>query len=260
MQITGRRGTSRPSRVVRPGHAVADPALGHDVGRPRRVVAQLAAELLDAGAHQLHVAGLPSAPHLAQQRVVVRIPTKSITNSDRNRSPVPTETDHLSERSGAGPGITSPGSRFLSPVGVIAWTLPSCRAWLDASTGTDLRMLDAGRRGRPGALPDFEEEDDGLWALWETALFAVFQAPVGAVFASMGAAASTAPRGAPAVLLGPGRARTQRRGGGGCTPIGANLFTPPAPAAARSNRSTWRAATAGAVAAPQARRRSFASR
>ena len=42
--------------------------------------------------------------------------------------------------------------------------------------------------------------------------------------------------------------------------IGANLFTPPAPAAARSNRSTWRAATAGAVAAPQARRRSFASR
>ena len=146
--------------------------------------------------------------------VWMRIPTKSITNSDRNRSPVPTETDHLSERSGAGPGITSPGSRFLSPVGVIAWTLPSCRAWLDASTGTDLRMLDAGRRGRPGALPDFEEEDDGLWALWETALFAVFQAPVGAVFASMGAAASTAPRGAPAVLLGPGRARTQRRGGG----------------------------------------------
>ena len=70
MQITGRRGTSRPSRVVRPGHAVADPALGHDVGRPRRVVAQLAAELLDEGAHQLHVAGLPPAPHLAQQRVV----------------------------------------------------------------------------------------------------------------------------------------------------------------------------------------------
>ena len=28
----------------------------------------------------------------------VRIPTKSITHSDRNRSPVPTETDHLSER------------------------------------------------------------------------------------------------------------------------------------------------------------------
>ena len=46
----------------------------------------------------------------------------------------------------------------------------------------------------------------------------------------------------------------------GLDPIGANLFTPPAPAAARSNRSTWRAATAGAVAAPQARRRSFASR
>ena len=46
----------------------------------------------------------------------------------------------------------------------------------------------------------------------------------------------------------------------GLRPISANLFTQPAPAAARSNRSTWRAATAGAVAAPQARRRSFASR
>ena len=39
------------------------------------------------------------------------------------------------------------------------------------------------------------KKDDGLWALWETAFFAVFQAPVGALFASMGAAASTAPRG-----------------------------------------------------------------
>ena len=27
----------------------------------------------------------------------LRIPTKSITDSDGNRSPVPTETDHLSE-------------------------------------------------------------------------------------------------------------------------------------------------------------------
>ena len=27
----------------------------------------------------------------------MRIPTKSITDSDGNRSPVPTETDHLSE-------------------------------------------------------------------------------------------------------------------------------------------------------------------
>ena len=52
--------------------------------------------------------------------------------------------------------------------------------------------------------------------------------------------------------------RAKRRPG--LYPIGANLLRPPAPAAARSNRSTWRAATAGAVAAPQARRRSFASR
>ena len=46
----------------------------------------------------------------------------------------------------------------------------------------------------------------------------------------------------------------------GFTPIGANWFAPPAPAAPRSSRSTRRAAIADAVAAPQARRRSFASR
>ena len=80
------------------------------------------------------------------------------------------------------------------------------------------RMLNAGRRGRLGALPDFQEEDDGLWALCETALFAVLQAPVGAVFASMGAVASTAPRGAPAVLLGPGR-HGRRGTGGGVPPV-----------------------------------------
>ena len=51
-------------------------------------------------------------------------------------------------------------------------------------------------------------KDDGLWALWETAFFAVFQAPVGALFASMGAAASTAPRGG----AGPGRAGHGRGG------------------------------------------------
>ena len=37
------------------------------------------------------------------------------------------------------------------------------------------------------------KKDDGLWALWETALLAVFQVPVGALFASIGAPASTAP-------------------------------------------------------------------
>ena len=31
-------------------------------------------------------------------------------------------------------------------------------------------------RGRPRALPDSMKKDDGLWALWETAFFAVFQA------------------------------------------------------------------------------------
>ena len=157
--------------------------------------------------------------------------SKPITRSDGNRSPVG------AKRRGTW-NHESRFSRFLSPVGVIAWTLPSCRAWLDASTGTDLRMLDAGRRGRPGALPDFEEEDDGLWALWETALFAVFQAPVGAVFASMGAAASTAPRGAPAVLLGPGRARTQRRGGGG-TPVPAGPREPPRARQTEAVRDVW---------------------
>ena len=42
--------------------------------------------------------------------------------------------------------------------------------------------------------------------------------------------------------------------------IGANLFTPPAPAAAQPSRNTRRVATVGDVAAPQARRRSFAGR
>ena len=54
------------------------------------------------------------------------------------------------------------------------------------------------------------KKDDGLWALWETAFFAVFQAPVGALFASMGAAASTAPRGD----AGSGRAGHGRKGMG----------------------------------------------
>ena len=47
-----------------------------------------------------------------------------------------------------------------------------------------------------------------------------FQAPVGAVFASMGVVASTAPRGAPAALLGPGKARTQAPGGVRPVPAG----------------------------------------
>ncbi len=58
----------------------------------------------------------------------------------RNRSPIPIETDHpfrrkpitcRSERRGTW-NHESQFSRFLPPVEVIAWTLPSCRAWLDA--------------------------------------------------------------------------------------------------------------------------------
>ena len=52
-------------------------------------------------------------------------------------------------------------------------------------------MLGVDRGGRPGVIPDLDEEDDGVWALCETALFAVLQALVDAVFASMGAAASS---------------------------------------------------------------------
>ena len=57
----------------------------------------------------------------------------------------------------------------------------------------------------PCSSTSVDDEDDGLWALCETAFFAVLQAPVGAVFASMGATASTAPRGAPVAVLGPRR-------------------------------------------------------
>ena len=60
----------RRSRVARPGHAVADPALVDDVGRVGRVVAELAPELLHEGAHQLRIAVVPPAPHVAQQGVV----------------------------------------------------------------------------------------------------------------------------------------------------------------------------------------------
>ena len=89
-------------------------------------------------------------------------------------------------------------SRFFSPPvsGVIAWNLPSCRVvdMVFVSAGTERRegSVPVGR-GRPGALPDSMKKDDGLWALWETALLAVFQVPVGALFASIGAPASTAP-------------------------------------------------------------------
>ena len=55
------------------------------------------------------------------------------------------------------------------------------------STGTERREGSApvGEVG-PVLFQISMEKDDGLWALWETAFFAVFQAPVGALFASMG--------------------------------------------------------------------------
>ena len=56
------------------------------------------------------------------------------------------------------------------------------------------------------------------------------------------------------------RPRLPRTRGDGPGPIGANLFRPLGPPAAQPSRSTWRVAVAGDVAAPQARRRSFASR
>ena len=84
----------------------------------------------------------------------VRIPVKSITHSDGNRSPIPTETDHRrSERRGTW-DHESRFPRFLSPVGVIAWNLPSCRAWVDVSTGTDLTKARQRWARSARALPD----------------------------------------------------------------------------------------------------------
>ena len=119
----------------------------------------------------------------------LRIPVKPITHSGRNRSPVPVETDHpfrpkpitRSERAARDLNHESRFSRFFSPSvsGVIAWSLPSCRVvdMVFVSAGTERRegSTPVGR-GRPRALPDSMKKDDGLWALWETALFAVFQA------------------------------------------------------------------------------------
>ena len=84
----------------------------------------------------------------------LRIPVKSITHSDGNRSPIPTETDHRrSERRGTW-DHESRFPRFLSPVGVIAWNLPSCRAWVDVSTGTDLTNARQRWARSARALPD----------------------------------------------------------------------------------------------------------
>ena len=90
------------------------------------------------------------------------------------------------------------------------------------STGTERREYSAaGGEVGPVFFQISVKKDDGLWALWETAFFAVFQAPVGALFASMGAAASTAPVAVPARV---GSARTQGMG------LGVAPSCPPGPA------------------------------
>ena len=66
-----------PLRVIRPRHAVADPAVVEDVGRLFRVVSQLAAELFYEGANQVfRVAVVLVAPDLAQQGIVGRYPSR----------------------------------------------------------------------------------------------------------------------------------------------------------------------------------------
>ena len=63
-----------------------------------------------AAASCRHAASTPST--------AVRIPVKSITRSDRTRSAIPKQSDHLSERSDAGLS-TARGARFGSTVGVV---------------------------------------------------------------------------------------------------------------------------------------------
>ena len=49
-------------------HFVADPALGEDVGRVGRVIAELGPELIDHGSHAVVVVRPPAAPDLAEER------------------------------------------------------------------------------------------------------------------------------------------------------------------------------------------------
>ena len=62
-------------RVAGPGHAVADAAHVEDPARALRVVAELVAQPLDVGAHDLGIAVGPLGPDLAQQRLVGGDPT-----------------------------------------------------------------------------------------------------------------------------------------------------------------------------------------
>ena len=63
------------SHPARPGHAVADPALGHDVSRCIRIITELVPQFLDEGPHQFRLAVFAPAPDLAQQRFVGHYPT-----------------------------------------------------------------------------------------------------------------------------------------------------------------------------------------
>ena len=53
-------------RVAGPGHAIADPANGEDIGGTARVVAELVAEPLHIGSNQSRVSSLPPPPYLTQ--------------------------------------------------------------------------------------------------------------------------------------------------------------------------------------------------
>ena len=93
---------ARPGRPA--GHAVADAAHVEDPGRVRRVVAELLAELLDEGAHDLGVAVAPPGPDPVQQRLGGRDPSGV---SERARS---------SSYSVGGELDLAPGHRHPTPV------------------------------------------------------------------------------------------------------------------------------------------------
>ena len=89
-RCAGGRGCRRSglARGARPGHAVADAAHVEDPGRVRRVVAELLAELLDEGAHDLGVAVAPPGPDPVQQRLGGRDPS-GVDREDAQQLVVP---------------------------------------------------------------------------------------------------------------------------------------------------------------------------
>ena len=74
--------------------------------------------------------------------------SKPITRSDGNRSPVPTETDHLSERAARDFGSLSSGSsRFLPPRGLSHGSSFHVELVLNVDRPHDCSTV--GRRARP---------------------------------------------------------------------------------------------------------------